>query len=291
LKNVIIQEAEDFVPVSSYTSISVDMSAVTHATLMSAISTEELIDEPTKEMLEGVLPKHFQDKMTNAAGVAGAVILLHGYCSGSNPFAANPGDWTNAYYFLRASSTDTHDSFAKYVLAFAESNGIDSFSLVGHSQGGSVSAHIKNFYFSGLDLVGSGRLIQSIGTPYEGCSAAGSAANLGSIFGVGCGTNFDLSVDGSKLWEPTITTATRKQIYYYTTTYQQGNLFGDSCSMAMNMILEWPNDGTAEIVYTDIKNANNMGNTQKQCHTTDMNYPPQYYDNARNKQMNAAAAR
>jgi len=142
-----------------------------------------------------------------------------------------------------------------------------------------------------MDLVGTGRAIQSIGSPYEGCTAAGSAANLGDIFGVGCGTNFDLSVDGARLWEPSITTDTRSDIFYYTTTYELGTWFGDSCSMAMNMILQWPNDGTAELEYTDIRGGKNMGNTEKQCHTTDMNYPAQYYDNKRNKQMNSNAAR
>jgi len=241
-------------------------------------------------MKQGVVPQLFKD-MQASAGVTGAVILLHGYCSSTNPFAANPADWTNAFYYLKASSSDSHDAFAKNVIAFATANNIQSFSLVGHSQGGLVAAHIKNYYFTGLELVGTGNPIQSIGSPYEGCTAAGSAANLGKSFGVGCGTNFDLSIDGSALWLPGISADTRSAVSYYTTTYKLGNLFGDSCSMPMNAILEWPNDGTAEAEYTDLIGAKNMGNTQKQCHTTGMSYTAQYYDNARNKKMNAAAAR
>jgi len=34
-----------------------------------------------------------------------------------------------------------------------------------------------------------------------------------------------------------------------------------------------------------------MGNTQQQCHTTDMNYVAQYYDHTRNKVMNTQAGR
>lgn len=76
-----------------------------------------------------------------------------------------------------------------------------------------------------------GRKIQSIGTPYQGsyrrkfteisgCTAAGSAANLGSAFGVGCGDNFDLSLDGAVLWLSGISSDAKANVYYYTTTYK-----------------------------------------------------------------------
>ena len=38
---------------------------------------------------------------------------------------------------------------------------------VGHSQGGAAGLHLKNYYFSGLDYVTEGRVLQSIGTPYQ----------------------------------------------------------------------------------------------------------------------------
>jgi hypothetical protein len=40
-----------------------------------------------------------------------------------------------------------------------------------------------------------GRLIQSVASPYQGNTAAGSTANLGNIFGIGCGSNTDLRFD------------------------------------------------------------------------------------------------
>jgi len=183
-----------------------------------------------------------------------------------------------------------HDSFAQFVLDFADTNGLDSWSIVGHSQGGNVAVHIKNFYFSGLDLATNGRLIQSVGSPYEGNTLAGSAG-IGEAFGIGCGENFDLSIDGSRLWEPTLSSTTRSHVNYYTATYNQGNFFGDYCNLAANMMLEWPNDGTAEIEYTDLKGAINRGNVQKQCHTSGMKYFPECDDHNRNKDMNKSAAR
>jgi len=142
-----------------------------------------------------------------------------------------------------------------------------------------------------MDYTQGGRLIQSVGTPYQGCTAAGSAANLGKAFGVGCGENFDLSRDGAKLWLSGISADTKKEVYFYTTTYKQGNLFGDYCNMAINFILEWPNDGTSELQFGTLSGGNNMGNKQGWCHTTNMKYEAQYYDHQRNNEMNTQAGR
>jgi len=223
--------------------------------------------------------------------VEGAVILIHGYCSTENPWAGYPADWTNPFFFLNSGASITNDEFSQKVLSFAETNNLESYSFVGHSQGGMVGAHISNYYFSGLDKTSGGKKIQSLGTPYQGCTAAGSAANLGSAFGVGCGDNFDLSPDGAGLWLSGITSDAQSDVSYYTTTYSLGNFFGDYCSMAMNLILEWPNDGTSELDYTTLNGGTNMGNTQKQCHITGLAYTAQYLDHTRNKKMNANAAR
>lgn len=285
LQNVIIQDTKDFVPVATAASIPVTMSAVTNAMV---ISSRRKVTEITKEMKQGVKPARFNK---TGAGNSG-VVLIHGYCSDTNPWSPYPSDWTSPYFFLKASSSLGHDEFAKLVLNFIDAQNLESFSLVGHSQGGIVGTHILNYYFSGLENAANGRLVQSIGTPYAGCSAAGSSANLGELFGIGCGENFDLSLDGSALWIPGITADTRSQVYFYTTTYSQGGFFGDYCNLAINMILEWPNDGTCEFDYSNLgRGSNNMGNTQKQCHITDMKYPAQYYDHNRNQVMNANAAR
>ena len=154
-----------------------------------------------------------------------------------------------------------------------------------------VSAHLLNYFETGLDYASGTRRIQTLGTPWKGSSAAGTAASLGSIFGIGCGSVSDLTTDGARLWLTGITAETQKEIYFYTTTYEQGNFFGDYCSMPMNAVLEWPNDGVTELDHAILPSGNYMGNTQKQCHTTDMKYMSQYDDAARNAVMSAAAAR
>lgn len=71
------------------------------------------------------------------------------------------------------------------------------YGIVAHSQGGMVAAHMANYFFTGLENAEGERLIQSVGTPYNGNTAAGSAASLGEIFGIGCGSNSDLRYECS----------------------------------------------------------------------------------------------
>jgi len=176
-------------------------------------------------------------------------------------------------------------------LSFASANNINSYSIIGHSQGGAVGTHILNYYSSGMDKTTGPYKVQSVGTPYQGNSAAGDAANLGKIFGISCGANNDLTTSGSQAWLSGISSATRKQVGFYTTTYEQGKPLGDYCNLAVNLLLQWPNDGTCELTYAPLSGGNNKGNTQKECHTNNMKYPAQYLDLGRNQQMNSDAAR
>jgi hypothetical protein len=253
--------------------------------------------EITREMKQGVMPAHILANVNSTD--AGQVILLHGYCAATNPWSKTTSEWTNSQFFLNANANIGIHAYSEKVAAYAEAKGITSYSIVGHSQGGMVGAHLYNFFFSGLDTMvmkqemagAASRVIQSVGTPYHGCTGAGSAANLAKLFGAGCGDNYDLTTDGAEKWLAGISSDARAKVNYYTTTYKLGNLFGDWCNVAVNMVLEWPNDGTTEIVYTKLNGATNLGNVEKQCHTTDMGYPPQYWDATRNKAMNANAAR
>jgi len=147
--------------------------------------------------------------------------------------------------------------------------------------------HLHNYYWTGLSVPTQGRKIQSIGAPYAGCTGAGSVANLIKIFGIGCGLNYDLSVDGSRLWLAGISAAALDDVYLYTTTYKRNQFFGDWCNLAVNLVLEWPNDGTAELAYSTPPGANNLGNTESECHTLNMKYPAQYENRARNAIINA----
>ena len=68
-----------------------------------------------------------------------------------------------------------------------------------------------------LQIGGNGRLVQSVGTPYGGTPVAGSLASIGSIFGVGCGSNTDLTVSGANAWRRNIRSSTQRNVFYYTT--------------------------------------------------------------------------
>jgi len=240
-------------------------------------------------MKQGVFPKELLSHASAAA--APTLLAVHGYCSDVNPWQKYMKDFTDISFFLEAKSSLTNEKFAQLVLEHVQEIGMTHWGGIGHSQGGNVLAHIYNYYHSGLDQATGGRLIQSVGTPYQGNSGAGSAANLIKIFGFGCGENFDLTTDGAALWLPGITTDTRKQIFYYTTTYVQGKFFGDHCNLAVNLLLKWPNDGVCELALSPLKGGNALGNKEAWCHTVDMNYPAQYQDSARNKEMNSLAAR
>lgn len=176
------------------------------------------------------------------------------------------------------------------VRAFGEPYG--SYSIVGHSQGGLASLHLKTYYWSGLDTVGSGRSIQSVGSPYLGCSLAGSLAGIGELFGAGCGTNFDLSTDGASLWIAKIPKEPQNAIYYWNTINTESWFSFTSCVTASGLVLYTPNDGTCEIKFSKPPLGGTwMGTKQAWCHTSGMNYPPQCTDKTRNTEMNSKAAR
>ena len=79
----------------------------------------------------------------------------------------------------------------------------------------------------------------------------------------------------------------------YRTQYKPGGLFGQGwCNALMNMLLSTPNDGVAEIAYSSPgAGATVFDTTIGQCHAEDMNWPPSFWDTARNKEISAAAAR
>jgi len=255
LKNALLQDPYVYVPLDQAAEIPLTTS-VSIDKVMAVLNLQ--VTEITREMRVGIPPPEFAN--ANISADARGIMLLHGYCSSSNPWQGAAKDFTSPYFFLDPDSSVPHQTFAELVHSYANANGIQAFSALGHSQGGAVALHLLNYYFSGMEHVKNGRIIQSVGSPYMGCSAAGSAANLGKAFGIGCGENFDLSTDGAQLWLRGITSEHRKEVYYYTTTYEQGKFFGDYCNLAINMVLEWPNDGTAELEFCQLAGGNNMGN-------------------------------
>jgi len=244
----------------------------------------------TEEMTVGKRPEKYSlDKPL--AGVTGKVIMVHGYCAGSNVWQQYSGDFTNAVYVSFLKQSDSNDQFAKKIFDFGEQQGLSGYSAIGYSQGGSAITHLKAFYWSGLDIITNKRRIQSLVTPYLGTSAAGSTASLGSALGVGCGSNTDLSRDGAPLWAAGISQTIRSELYFYYVQYGDKGFNTRWCNNAMNMFLEKPNDGTTEVNYAPLNGANNLGLTVGECHVANMKYPPAFSNTARNTEMNNNAAR
>ena len=66
---------------------------------------------------------------------------------------------------------------------FAVQNNISSCGIIAHSQGGLASLHLYTYYWSCLDdaSIGGNRLIQAVGSPYQGTPLAGTIAAIGAI--------------------------------------------------------------------------------------------------------------
>jgi len=286
LKNVYIQDPESQVPLSLIKEIKLTVDEHL-STYFTAINLRPTAITPL--MRQGRPPASLLPQSTMAYKTG--LILLHGYCSATNPWQPSEDIFTNGHYFLNPAASITNEQFAALVIEFGKSRNLSAYAMIGHSQGGMVATHILNYYFTGLDnLDASKRLVQTVGTPFQGTTAAGSAANLAKSFGVACGSNFDLTIDGAKLWLSGISADTRENVYFYTTTYGDAGFFGDYCSLPMNMVLQYPNDGTTELINAPLPGGNNMGNTKEWCHTTEMKYEAQTSDKTRNVLLNKNAA-
>jgi hypothetical protein len=237
----------------------------------------------TDEMRQGVRPAK-----TTAEAVGGKLMLVHGYCSGDAWGAAS--QFTNYVKFLDLNKNRTHDQFANLIKNFGAS--LPSFGIVAHSQGGAASLHLYTYYWSGLDYATGGtRLIQSVGTPYQGTALAGNLALLGQIFGAGCGSNYDLTYNGAAAWLANIPSWARAKVYYHTTSFTDVWYRYDYCNIATDPFLSDPDDGVVERAYAQLSGGVNLGHKTGWCHTGGMRDPSQTSDASRNSNMNANAAR
>lgn len=268
LRNVRIQDVETHIPLAQAETLALDMRS-----LPADIAATHVTDE----MLMGVRPE-----MVNGPEMAGRLMLVHGYCSG--------GVWPTSHFsqyavFLDANQNRTHNQFAQLIGSYGSQ--FSSFGVVAHSQGGAASLHLYTYYWSGLDYSSGSRLIQSVGTPYRGTALAGTAAVLGQIFGVGCGTNWDLTYDGASLWLSGIPSWARSRVYYFTTSFEDVWWRYDYCHIVSDVLLSDPDDGTTEQWAGQLSGANNMGHKTGWCHTSGMRDPAQYTDYSRNSNMNS----
>ena len=225
--------------------------------------------------------------LDSSKGTGSRLLLVHGYCSGG---VWPPSNFSTASTFLDANQNRSHDQFAQLIKSFG--NTWNSYGIVAHSQGGAAALHLYTYYWSGLDNASGSRLIQSVGTPYQGTNLAGILASLGSWFGVGCGTNDNLSYSGASAWLSGIPSWARAKVNFYTTSFKSTYWWvNDYCNFATDLVLSDPEDGTTEKAKGQLSGAVNRGHTSGQCHTNGMRDPAQYLDSGRNSVMNSNAAR
>ena len=104
---------------------------------------------------------------------------MHGYCS-SDVWGPVQYQFSDSDVFHDLEENRSHDQFANEIINFGSQ--YNSYGIVAHSQGGAASLHLYTYYWSGLDYASNGsRLIQSVGTPYQGTPLAGKLAALGDI--------------------------------------------------------------------------------------------------------------
>ena len=241
---------------------------------------------PTKAVDEAML---MGPRPARTAGMkAGRLLLVHGYCSG-DAWGPVAGQFSGESIFKDFDKNRSHNTFAQMIASFGSS--WSSFGVVAHSQGGAATLHLYTYYWSGLDYASSGRLIQSVGTPYQGTALAGNAAVLGQIFGAGCGSNYDLTYSGASAWLSGIPSWARGKVNYYTTAFKDNWWSYDYCHLATDLLLNDPDDGTTEKSKGQLSGAVNRGHKSGWCHTTGMAEPPQVRDSSRNSTMNSSAAR
>lgn len=281
LRNVRLQDADSFALLG--TSETVALSPI----VLPEGLRRNYAGEITDEMRTGVRPPN--QIQTDAPG--GKLMLVHGYCSGDAwGAAASAGQFTNYVKFLDLNQNRSHDQFALRIRDFGAA--LPSFGIVAHSQGGAASLHLYTYYWSGLDYATGGtRLIQSVGTPYQGTALAGNLAALGSVFGAGCGTNNDLTYSGSAAWLANIPSWARAKVFYHTTSFTDVWWRYDYCNAGTDLFLGDPEDGVVERAYAQLPGANNLGHKTGWCHSSGMRDPAQTTDAARNVNMNANAAR
>jgi hypothetical protein len=247
------------------------------------------------EMTRGRKPEHFisPNSSRNLEDQIHKKILVHGYCDTGSPFPVS--HFTDAVEFDDPDSSGpnswTLDEFANKIGQFAMDEGIYGCGIIAHSQGGMAALHLYQNYYSCLDYANGGgtRMIQSVGTPYQGTTLAGNLASLGYAFNQGCGYNYDLTETGATEWLRGISYWARKEVYYFTTGFTDNWWSWDYCLLATELILNDPEDGVVEKSRGQLYGGNNLGHTEGQCHTVDMYEMAQYEDYSRNRKMNSNA--
>ena len=278
LKNIRIEDINHYISVLEIDEMNMRLPTVSEK------SAQQYNGEISSSMLFGNKPKRLN---TNKAA-GGKLMLVHGYCS-SDVWGPQQGQFSNSVKFSDTNQNRSHDEFAQRIDTFGDN--YPSFGVVAHSQGGAAALHLYSYYWSGLDDADSGRLIQSVGTPYQGTPLAGNLASVGGVFGVGCGYNSNLTTSGASTWLAGIPTWARNAVNYYTTSPTTKWWRPDWCQIVTDPFLRDPDDGTTEKHRGQLSGGVNRGHKTGQCHTDGMRDMAQTKDSGRNSTMNSNASR
>ncbi len=183
LRALRLHDVDSLVPIEVVERVPVPIDTITLPQAPKSITQDMLTGSFDQTVLSPI-----PSRQANASGSVGGghrLMLVHGYCTDSNPYPTShfSGDLA---VFEDFNQSRSHDEFALQIMAQAAP--MKSFGVVAPSQGGIASLHLLNFYWSGLDWARDGtRRIQTVGSPYQGTALAGNAAVLGDIFRFGCG--------------------------------------------------------------------------------------------------------
>lgn len=289
LREVRAHDVDSMVLVAHEAAVPVEIDAKSVEAVMPGVQPTGI----TPDMLAGRPGMHtvrVPDQGTPRGALPGGhrLLLVHGYCSGGNPFTTShfTGD---VAVFSDTDQNRSNDAFALQIRS--QTSTMKSFGIAGHSQGGMAALHLATFYWSGLDWAQGDRLIQSVGAPYQGTALAGNAAVLGDLFGSGCGSNNDMTYAGAAQWLSTIPTSARQNVWYWTTSFEDRAFQFDYCNIITDLLLSDPDDGVIERSGGQLPGATNMGHREGWCHTSGMRDPAQCTDPSRNSEINTRAKR
>ncbi len=298
LRNIRIQDPHTFIPIDQLAELSMTVSQLPPKAYLSR--AEVIIDDSLyygKRDISIPVQALAPDPVNRGAIGPFGILLVHGWCS--NPawpagdfFNGNPG---GTAVFSDPLTSRSHDAFAQRIRTQGDMFFTDSFSVVAHSQGGAAATHLRAFYNSGLDNSQAPRPIQTMGTPYGGSTLMDlyvASGPLGWLIGIiitgGCEPQFSLTTLGSVLWRSSIPNHIRDDVYFYRTRHRRPSNFIQrlqfwrwNCKIT-SYVIPRSDDGVVSHVQGRFSGANDMGITDRECHTDNMKYNDQKDNAARN---------
>jgi hypothetical protein len=303
LRNIRIQDPDTFIPIDQIAELPFTVWQLPKA---ASLAKAEVVKDDSLYMGKGdrtifVADDEIPLVLDKNHNIPTGILLVHGWCSNNVwPFQDfDRGRVGGTATFTDFGASRSHDAFALEIRNQGASHFNTAFTVVAHSQGGAAATHLRAFYGSLLDFSTAPRRIQTMGTPYGGNTLmdyylGATTSPLGwlivNTFGL-CAPQFDLSTLGSALWRSNIPDWARSDVYYYRTGYQRAGTFWEKlqfwrwrCNAASFVIPGW-DDGVVSEFQGILPGAHDMGITESECHSVDMNHAPQTTNSVRNDIM------